>query len=275
MAEVPIRIGGGAGWDEVLGGRGGDAFADVGGQGPCFAGLEVNAHAGQKSARRKFLGLLICHFVGKDEGFFANLLEGRADGDGVAGEQFAFVLDALFHRDQANPFLTQPRGRQPHGRKKLPGGLIKFAHVPHYVHVAHVIAVPRIDRSKMRKNWFGHGFVHNSSLKDSQRISFYLNRSRNWRQGGAHPRKHRRGRPRMRYSEFKAVPPARKRGRAKVNPRPRHQKPEPGAPGNSNWRWCGMGKRWRVKSSRVYNRKERVAQDPRFETKLGYLARVT
>ena len=141
----------------VLGGCGDDAFADVGGQEPCLAGVDVNANAGQESARGKFLGLLICHFVAKDEGFFANLLEGRADGNGVAGEQFAFVLDALFHRDQANPFLAQARGRQPHGRKKLPGGLIKFAHVPHHVHVAHVIAMPRIDCSKIRKNWFRHG----------------------------------------------------------------------------------------------------------------------
>src|SRR5579859_6057808 len=173
--------------------RGGDAFADVGGQGSCLAGVEVNANTGQKSARGKFLGLLICHFVGKEEGFFANLLEGRADGDGVAGEQFAFVLDALFHRDQANPFLAQARGRQPHGRKKLPGGLIKFAHVPHHVHVAHVIAMPGINRPKIRKNWFRHGFVHKSSLRDSQRILFYLNRSRNWRQGGAPPQQKTQG----------------------------------------------------------------------------------
>src|ERR1700756_5324952 len=60
----------------VSGGCGGDAFADVAGQGPWLAGLQVDANAGQKSARGKLLGLLICHFVGKEEGFFANLLKG-------------------------------------------------------------------------------------------------------------------------------------------------------------------------------------------------------
>ena len=87
--------------------RRGDAFAGVGGEGFGPSGLQVDADTRQKRARGHFLGFLVHHFVRKEDNFLANLLETRANRDHVAREQFAFVLDALLDRRQANSFLAQ------------------------------------------------------------------------------------------------------------------------------------------------------------------------
>ena len=67
--------------------------------------------------------------------------------DGVAGEQLALVGDVLLHRRHAAAVLLQERGGDAERGEQIPGRLVELADVPHDVHVAHVVAVPGIDRA--------------------------------------------------------------------------------------------------------------------------------
>ena len=52
---------------------------------------------------------------------------------------------------------AQVRQRQPDGVEQLPARLVELADVPHDVHVADVVAVPRVDGAAVGEEGFGHG----------------------------------------------------------------------------------------------------------------------
>jgi hypothetical protein len=54
------------------------------------------------------------------------------------------------------PFVPVARGRQADCVEELPRCLIELSHVPHDVHVADVVAVPRIHSATVCKEGLGH-----------------------------------------------------------------------------------------------------------------------
>src|SRR6185312_4516627 len=77
----------------------------------------------------------------------ADLEQPAPDLDDIAGQQLALVGDVLLHRRHAAAGLAQIGRRQPEPREEIPVGLVEFPDIPHDVHVADVIALPRIDRA--------------------------------------------------------------------------------------------------------------------------------
>src|SRR6516225_4957798 len=53
--------------------------------------------------------------------------------------------DVLLDRGHTAVLLGEVGGRQPKCGKEVPGRLLKFADIPHNVHVTDVVALPRID----------------------------------------------------------------------------------------------------------------------------------
>src|SRR5207253_7166287 len=67
--------------------------------------------------------------------------------DDIAGQQFALVADILLHGGHAAPAVAQIARRQPEPREQIPVRLVELADIPHDVHVADMIALPRTDRA--------------------------------------------------------------------------------------------------------------------------------
>src|SRR3954469_10221351 len=112
-----------------------------------FAGVGVDLHAGQDADGADLSGGGVAHFVHELGHSLAHLDEGGAHRDGIAGEELAPVSNVLLHGRHAPPVLFQEGGRDPGRGEEIPGRFIELAHVPHDVHVAHVVAVPRIDHA--------------------------------------------------------------------------------------------------------------------------------
>lgn len=58
---------------------------------------------------------------------------------------FSLISSTIVLTVTTSPGRAQEMGREPDRVEELPGGLVKFAHVPHDIHVAHVIAMPWVD----------------------------------------------------------------------------------------------------------------------------------
>src|SRR5215467_5533854 len=82
----------------------------------------------------------------------------------VTGEQLTLVFNVLLDGYYSDPVLAQPRKGQSHRRQKLPGGFIKLSHVPHHVHVPHLVAMPGIHCAAIGKDGFSHTLVRSLPL---------------------------------------------------------------------------------------------------------------
>src|SRR4030065_183549 len=87
----------------------------------------------------------------------------------VAGEQLAAVGDVLLYRGHGAMRFAQERGRDADSREQVPGRLIELAHVPHDVHMPHVVAVPGIHHTPVCFYHAVHCVSANSSRPISQR----------------------------------------------------------------------------------------------------------
>src|SRR5687768_5765516 len=121
------------------------ALDDLGGKWARLACLRVDVHAGQHADRGYLAGHRVAHLVHEAGELFAHLEEGGAHDDGLAGVQLALVGDVLLHRRHATPVLFEERGGDAQLGEQVPRRLVELADVPHDVHVAHVVAVPRVD----------------------------------------------------------------------------------------------------------------------------------
>ena len=68
------------------------------------------------------------------------------DLDDISGQQFAAVGNVLLNSGHAAAGFPQIGRRQPDPREQIPVGLVEFADIPHDVHVADMVALPRIER---------------------------------------------------------------------------------------------------------------------------------
>ena len=112
-----------------------------------LARLAIEMHAGELADGRDLAGLGVAHFVHEADRSVADLAQRGADFDDVAREQLALIGDVLLHRRHAAAGVAQIGRRQPEPREEIPGGLVELADIPHDVHVADMVAVPRIDRA--------------------------------------------------------------------------------------------------------------------------------
>jgi hypothetical protein len=85
--------------------------------------------------------------VPETDGFFADLEQNASDFDDVARQQFAPVADVLLDRGHAAAGFAQIGRGQPEPGEQIPVGLVEFTDIPHDIHVADVVALPRIDRA--------------------------------------------------------------------------------------------------------------------------------
>src|ERR1700741_2640775 len=102
---------------------------------------------GQLAACGRFASLDIDHVVSQTKHLLAQLENAAADFDNVAGEKFALVADVLLDPRHAAAALAEMGRRHAGLGEQVPGGFVELTDVPHHVHMAHVIAVPRIDRA--------------------------------------------------------------------------------------------------------------------------------
>ena len=131
-----------------------------------LARLGVDVHARQDAIGRELAGFAVAHLVHEARKLVAHLEERRAHRDGVARHELAPVGDVLLHGGHAAPILAQVGGGDAHRGKEVPGRLVELADVPHDVHVAHVVAVPGVDRAAVGLD---HAVSPNSSRPISQR----------------------------------------------------------------------------------------------------------
>src|SRR5579864_564621 len=99
---------------------------------------------------RHFARVIVRHHVRQPYHFLFHLIHGRSHRDYIARAQLAFVFDALLNTCNPAFFLLHPRTGQPHRRKELPARLVKFPHVPHHVHMSHMIAMLGLHHSAIR-----------------------------------------------------------------------------------------------------------------------------
>ena len=78
---------------------------------------------------------------------FAYFDDRGIDRDRGTGHQFALVLKVLLDGRHAALPVTQVRRVEAEPREQLPRGLVEFADIPHDIHVAHVVAMPRVYRT--------------------------------------------------------------------------------------------------------------------------------
>ncbi|MHC2365864.1 hypothetical protein ACVIQT_000502 [Bradyrhizobium diazoefficiens] len=109
--------------------------------------LTVHMHARDLAERSDLAGLGVRHVVPEADRLVANLEQVAADLDDVAGQQLTLVGDVLLHGGHAATRAAQVARRQPKAGEQIPVGLVEFADIPHDVHVADMIALPRIDRA--------------------------------------------------------------------------------------------------------------------------------
>src|SRR5512135_78234 len=112
-----------------------------------LARLRVDVHADEATRRAQLAGDAVAHLVQELDRLRAHLEQPRVDAHHVAGEELLLVLQVLLHCNHGRALRAQRGAVEPDVREQVPGGLVELAHVPHDVHVSHVVAVPRVDRA--------------------------------------------------------------------------------------------------------------------------------
>src|SRR4051794_54767 len=110
------------------------------------------------------------HLVHEADGLGPDLEDRRTHHDDVAHQRLAAVADALVNRGHAASGLAHVRGCHPERGGQIPRGLVELAHVPHDIHVAHVVAVPLVDQTAIGDADVAHvifpGVINTDTLYD-------------------------------------------------------------------------------------------------------------
>src|SRR5579863_6286556 len=108
--------------------------------------LPIQMHRRNLAGRSHLLRLGIRHLVHKANHLLADFQNPRSHFNHVARHQLALVANVLLHPGHTELPFPQIRRRNSHRSKQIPVRLIELAHVPGNVHVADLIALPRIRR---------------------------------------------------------------------------------------------------------------------------------
>src|SRR5262249_8977682 len=95
------------------------------------------------------------HLVQEADRLVLDLEQRAPDLDDIAREQFALVGNVLLHASHAVPGFAQIGRCHAETGEEIPVGFVEFADIPHDVHMADVVALPRIDRAAI--GCFRHG----------------------------------------------------------------------------------------------------------------------
>jgi hypothetical protein len=79
--------------------------------------------------------------------FFIDFEHGGTNGYEISGMELTPIIDTLLQSNRASSFPGAALASKWQLREQLPGRLIELPHVPHDVHMAHVIALPGINRA--------------------------------------------------------------------------------------------------------------------------------
>lgn len=102
-------------------------------------------HTLQSGSGYDNVALVVGHFVDETKALLFEFKERGSNRDDISSVQFLDVGDVLIDRSHSALCRSEKARRQAKHVEKLPSGLIELADVPHDVHVADMIAVPRID----------------------------------------------------------------------------------------------------------------------------------
>src|SRR5262249_52451239 len=94
---------------------------------------------------RSLAGFNVAHLMHEAHGLIADFKQSAFDLDEVSGKHLTLVGDILLHGGHTAARLAHIARREAEPSKKIPVCLVKFTHVPHDVHVADVITLPRIN----------------------------------------------------------------------------------------------------------------------------------
>src|SRR5215831_4234763 len=133
-----------------------NAPSNVRWQGSRLSCLRIYANASQKRVCGNLLRLLNGHFVHEEERLLAHLLKPGANRDQISRQQLALILDALVYSHHPDALFAQALARQSGRSQQVPGRFIEFSYVPLDVHVAHVIAMPGINRAAVSNSRVSH-----------------------------------------------------------------------------------------------------------------------
>src|SRR5215472_15535578 len=122
---------------------------DVGREGTGFARFSIEMDSCQRRSCDDIVCLRVRHLVKEPDYSFSYFQNSRLNCDQISREQLTFVDRFLLHSGHASPIVGQVGWSNPNMGQQMPCGLVELARVPHYVHVAHMIAVPGIDDSAM------------------------------------------------------------------------------------------------------------------------------
>src|SRR5215469_5749234 len=132
------------------------AFANVRRESTRLSGGGVKVNAQKSGTSCKLAGLIVRHLVHKADRFLFHFQYSRTNADEIACTQFTLVFNMLLHCGHSGPFAGEAGPRQAKAQEKLPCSFIEFSHIPHYVHVAHMIAVPRINGATISNDRLRH-----------------------------------------------------------------------------------------------------------------------
>src|SRR5215472_10902634 len=133
------------------------ALPNVGGKSQRLSGGGREVYPYKNGAGGKLTVLFVRHLVRKTDGFLFYFQYRGTNADEVAGMQLALVFNVLLHGGHTCAFAQEAGSRQAHVGKEVPCRFIELAHVPHHIHVAHMIAVPGINSPAVSKDRLRHG----------------------------------------------------------------------------------------------------------------------
>ncbi|SRR5579883_1155489 len=116
-------------------------------------------HARQGGRCCKLADFRIMHLVSKAQNLLSDFKDTRSNGDEITSVQLAQIADLLLDGGHPPLLLAQEGWRHAQNSKELPGGFVKFADIPHDIHMPHVIALPGVDDSLMRRDEIRQGFA--------------------------------------------------------------------------------------------------------------------
>src|SRR5690606_21742410 len=123
------------------------AVEDILGKRTGFPRGRIHVHPRQVAHGGEGAALGVVHLVDEARHLLAHFEERRAHDDDIAGEQLALVSDVLLHGGHRAPLLAQECRGDAHRREEVPRRLVELADIPHDVHMAHVVALPRVHRA--------------------------------------------------------------------------------------------------------------------------------
>src|SRR5579862_5129124 len=138
------------------------AAADLRGERHRAAGPAAHMNGGQLAHRGELVAFGVVHLVHENHLALSDADEARANLDQIAGVELAFIGNVLLHAGHAVVRFANVAWRNADRGHQMPRCFIEFADVPHDVHMAHLIALRRVD----------HAAVRDDCLQGSPRTAF-------------------------------------------------------------------------------------------------------